>query len=161
MLFNSDEVDLRELVFAVPAFDDVKLRHGQRDSTWPSITPSQRGPKPWPDWVITSAAAIDTELGIVKTGKEADVFLLERAVPDGPSAVLAAKRYRGADHRDFHRSSAYEEGRRTRKSRDARAIDEQDRLRTDAPSRPLGVLGVRGAQRACTSSGHRCRTRCR
>ena len=25
-------------------------------------------------------AAIDTELGILKTGKEADVFLLERAV---------------------------------------------------------------------------------
>ena len=30
---------------------------------------------------MTDLAAIDTELGIVKTGKEADVFLLRRAVP--------------------------------------------------------------------------------
>ena len=29
--------------------------------------------------MITESAAIDTELGILKTGKEADVFLLERA----------------------------------------------------------------------------------
>ena len=123
MLFDSDEVDLRALAYEVPAFLDIKLGDGQRDSTWPSLTPSQRGPKPWPDWLITDAAAIDTDLGIVKTGKEADVFLLERAVPGGASVVLAAKRYRGAIHRDFHRSSAYEEGRRTRKSRDARAIE--------------------------------------
>jgi RIO kinase 1 len=65
---------------------------------------------------VTSAAAVDTELGILKTGKEADVFLLERAVPDEPAqgVVLAAKRYRDADHRSFQRSSIYTEGRRTR-----------------------------------------------
>src|SRR5690606_32948187 len=79
---------------------------------------------PRPDWIVTSAAAIDTELGVLKSGKEADVFLLERAVPDDPSqrVILAAKRYRGADHRDFHRSTVYTEGRRIRKSRDTRAI---------------------------------------
>lgn len=96
----------------------------QRWTTWTSITPSQRGPEPWPDWVVTSDGAIDTELGIVKTGKEADLYLIERAVPDDPSrhSVLAAKRYRGTENRDFHRSSVYEEGRRTRRSRDARAM---------------------------------------
>jgi RIO kinase 1 len=35
---------------------------------------------------------------------------------------MAAKRYRGEEHRSFHRSAAYTEGRRTRRSRDARAL---------------------------------------
>jgi RIO kinase 1 len=105
-------------------FSTVEPGDGQRWSTWPSITPSERGPEPRPPWVITSAAAIDTELGIVKTGKEADVFLIERAVADDPAqrSILAAKRYRPPQLRDFHRSSQYEEGRRMRRSRDARAI---------------------------------------
>lgn len=111
--------------FVVPTFSDAEPGDGQRWSTWPAITPSERGPQPWPDWVVTSAAAIDTELGILKTGKEADVFLIERAVPDEPaqSVLLAAKRYRSAEHRDFHRSSAYREGRVERRSRDQRAVE--------------------------------------
>jgi RIO kinase 1 len=74
--------------------------------------------------VVTSQAAVDTELGVLKTGKEADVFLLERAVPGDPTqrVVMAAKRYRGEEHRSFHRSTAYTEGRKTRNSRDARAV---------------------------------------
>ncbi|TPX05169.1 serine/threonine protein kinase, partial [Schumannella luteola] len=98
---------------------------GQRWSTWPAITPSERGPQPWPAWVVTSAAAIDTELGVLKTGKEADVFLVERAVPDDPaeSVLLAAKRYRSPEHRDFHRSGVYREGRIERRSRDQRAVE--------------------------------------
>jgi RIO kinase 1 len=103
-------------------FSTVEPGDGQRRTTWTAITPSQRGPEPWPDWVVTSDGAIDTELGIVKTGKEADVYLIERAVPGGESVILAAKRYRGTEHRDFTRSSLYEEGRRTRRSRDARAL---------------------------------------
>jgi RIO kinase 1 len=103
-------------------FHNVEPGDGQRRTTWTAITPSQRGPKPWPDWVVTSDGALDTELGIVKTGKEADLFLIERGVPGGASTILAAKRYRGTDHRDFTRSSVYEEGRRTRRSRDARAL---------------------------------------
>lgn len=97
---------------------------GQRWSTWLDVEALCRGPEPRPGWVVTSAAAMDTELGILKTGKEADVFLLERAVPDDPAqgVVLAAKRYRDADHRSFHRSSVYTEGRRTRNTRDARAL---------------------------------------
>jgi RIO kinase 1 len=82
------------------------------------------GPHPRPDWVITDDGAIDTELGILKTGKEADVFLVERAVPGDPSrySLLAAKRYRSPDHRQFHRDAGYTDGRRLRRSRDARAI---------------------------------------
>jgi RIO kinase 1 len=97
---------------------------GQRWSTWHDVQALCRGPEPRPDWVVTSRAALDTELGVLKTGKEADVFLVERAVPDDPAqqVVLAAKRYRSEEHRTFHRSSAYTEGRRTRSSRDARAM---------------------------------------
>ncbi|MGZ4436273.1 MAG: serine protein kinase RIO [Nocardioides sp.] len=97
---------------------------GQRFSTWMSVEPLSRGPEPRPAWVVTSQAALDTELGVLKTGKEADVFLLERAVPDDPdqAVVMAAKRYRTEEHRSFHRSTSYTEGRRTRNSRDARAM---------------------------------------
>ena len=102
-----------------------ELAPGQRWSTWDDIG-VLAGPEPWPDWLITSSAAVDTELGILKTGKEADVFLLERALPGGTaeeesSVVLAAKRYRGHDQQLFHRDSAYTEGRRMRNSRDRRA----------------------------------------
>ena len=84
----------------------------------------QRGPEPRPFWVVTDDAAVDTDLGLLKTGKEADVFVLERAVPGDPdrSSLLACKRYRSIEHRSFHRSASYTEGRRTRRTRDARAI---------------------------------------
>ena len=98
------------------------LGEDQRWSTWRSVDRSSRGPKPRPSWLVTSQAAIDTEFGILKTGKEADVFLLERAVPDGESCLLAAKRYRAAENRLFHRASSYTEGRRGRDSRENRAV---------------------------------------
>ena len=73
---------------------------------------------------MTTQAAIDTDLGILKTGKEADVFLLERADPHDPDGgvVMAAKRYRSTDHRTFHRAAAYTEGRSMKRSRDERAL---------------------------------------
>ena len=122
----ADLADLSDVdpafVFDFRAYDDPG--DGQRMSTWLDVEPLCRGPEPRPDWLVTSQAAVDTELGVLKTGKEADVFLVERAVPGDPSqqVVMAAKRYRGEEHRAFHRSSAYTEGRRTRNSRDARAM---------------------------------------
>jgi len=110
------------------AFQAVEPGEGQRWSTWPATIPTERGPEPRPDWLVTSAAAIDTELGVVKTGKEADLHLIERAIPDAPDDVpgnrvlLAAKRYRGSDHSDFHRSAIYTEGRGLRRTRDVRAV---------------------------------------
>ncbi|MGO2747888.1 serine protein kinase RIO [Microbacterium sp.] len=106
------------------SFADVEPGDDQRWSTWPAITPSERGPEPWPGWVVTSAGALDTELGVLKTGKEADVFLIERAVPDDPAqrTLLAAKRYRSPEHRSFHRSGMYTEGRKVTDSRAGRAI---------------------------------------
>ncbi len=107
-------------VFDFRSYDEPDAEN-QRWSTWYDVEPLCRGPEPRPDWVITDRAAVDTELGILKTGKEADVFLLERAVDDGPSVVMAAKRYRSSEHRNFHRNVIYTEGRRGRDSRASRA----------------------------------------
>jgi RIO kinase 1 len=98
------------------------LPEGDRWSTWDQSTPTERGPRPHPKWLVTDLAAVDTELGILKTGKEADVFLLRRHVPGTDrSCLLAAKRYRDAEHRLFHRDAGYLEGRRVRESRVNRA----------------------------------------
>jgi RIO kinase 1 len=106
------------------AFDAVDgLADGERWSTWDQSSTGDRGPKPYPGWLVTDLAAIDTELGILKTGKEADVYLLRRAVPDaGRESLLAAKRYRAAENRLFHRDVEYLDGRRVRESRDNRAM---------------------------------------
>ncbi|WP_035844817.1 serine protein kinase RIO [Kitasatospora azatica] len=96
---------------------------GDRWSTWDQSTPSEKGPEPRPDWVVTELAAVDSELGIVKTGKEGDVFLIERAVPGTDRRTLmAAKRYRDGQHRMFHRDSGYLEGRAHKESRVSRAM---------------------------------------
>jgi RIO kinase 1 len=99
------------------------LPEGDRWSTWDQPAAGERGPQPYPGWLVTELAAVDTELGILKTGKEADVFLLRRAVPGtARSCLLAAKRYRSAEHRMFQRDSGYLEGRRVRESRASRAM---------------------------------------
>ncbi len=109
---------------SLPALEEsYGLAAGDRWSTWDQSTASERGPRPHPGWLVAELAATDTELGILKTGKEADVFLLRRGVPDtGRSCLLAAKRYRSAEHRLFHRDSEYLEGRRVRESRASRAM---------------------------------------
>jgi RIO kinase 1 len=108
--------------FDFRSYDDIG--DGQRWTTWFEVEPLSRGPEPRPAWVVESRGAIDTELGILKTGKEADVFLIERADPHDPDAgvVMAAKRYRDSDHRSFHRSAVYSEGRSVKRSRDERAL---------------------------------------
>lgn len=91
-----------------------------RWSTWDT---GEHGPPPHPEWVVTDLGAADTELGVLKTGKEADVHLLRRQVPGTARAcLLAAKRYRGDEHRLFHRDAGYLEGRRLRRSREMRAM---------------------------------------
>jgi RIO kinase 1 len=99
------------------------LPAGDRWSSWDQPAAGDRGPEPYPRWLVTELAAVDTELGVLKTGKEADVFLVRRGVPGtGRSCLLAAKRYRDPEHRMFHRDSAYREGRRVQESRASRAM---------------------------------------
>lgn len=97
---------------------------GDRWSSWDGAT---HGPSPRPDWVVTDLGAVESDLGILKTGKEADVHAVRRWVPDGTDtpardSLLAAKRYRTSEHRMFHRDAGYQEGRRVRRSREMRAM---------------------------------------
>lgn len=118
-------------VFDFRPLDGPRPDQDQRWTTWLDVQALCRGPEPRPDWVVTSQAAIDTDLGVLKTGKEADAHLLHRGVPGaeamgrdvpGRSVLMVAKRYRPAEHRDFHRATTYTEGRRTRNTRDTRAL---------------------------------------
>lgn len=79
------------------------------------------GPEPVPDWVIVSDEARQHELGFLKTGKEADVHLVERRHGDRVN-VLAAKRYRKLEERLFRNDARYRAGRRTGESRLDKAI---------------------------------------
>jgi RIO kinase 1 len=120
--FDDDEPDFLKRGRLEPALsEDPDLPEtGDRWSTWDGAL---HGPKPWPEWVRTEYGAVDTELGMLKTGKEADVFLVRRALPDTDQiSMLAAKRYRDGDHRLFHRDAGYLEGRRVRRSREMRAM---------------------------------------
>jgi RIO kinase 1 len=122
---------------SLPSEEDVAdgPPEGDRWSTWDQSTPTERGPLPHPKWLVTDLAAVDTELGVLKTGKEADVFLLRRGVPaTDNSCLLAAKRYRDTEHRMFHRDSGYLEGRRTRDSRVNRAMSSRSSFGREAIS---------------------------
>src|SRR5690606_12124840 len=98
--------------------DPVAPDGADRWSTWDR---ADQGSVPRPDWVVTELAAVDHELGVLKTGKEADVHLLRRGLPDGPQVLVAAKRAGSSVAGDFHRDAAYREGRRVLRSREMRA----------------------------------------
>ncbi|GLY02051.1 MULTISPECIES: RIO1 family regulatory kinase/ATPase [Actinoplanes] len=120
--FDDDESDFLKRGRLEPALkEDPDLPdEGDGWSTWDA---AEQGPDPRPDWVRTEHGAVDTELGILKTGKEADVFLVRRYLPStGAFSMLAAKRYRDGEHRMFHRDAGYLEGRRVRRSREMRAM---------------------------------------
>lgn len=119
-------------------------------STWPQAA---HGPTPRPAWVVTSASARDVDRGVLKTGKEADVHLVERGVPGQVPGLLAAKRYRTAERRTFHRDAGYQEGRRVRRSRETRAMARRTQFGRDllsgqwsaAEFAALSVLWTAGA----------------
>jgi RIO kinase 1 len=124
VLHNFDPDDPHRLKFlredAEWDFSDDTPETGDRWTSW-DADGVLHGPEPYPDWLVTDLAAGDTELGIIKTGKEADVHLVARSVVDR-ECLLAAKRYRDSEHRMFHRDAGYVEGRRVRRSRETRAM---------------------------------------
>jgi RIO kinase 1 len=89
-----------------------------------------------PAW-LTAGDTEDEVLGLLKTGKEAEVFIVERRTLDGArTALLAHKRYRPTKvgkgeleglgftrSRTFTNDVRYHEGRRLRYSRDQRAVE--------------------------------------
>lgn len=94
--------------------------------------------RPLPTWLITDPDDYeDSDLGRLKAGKEAEVFLVERLAQDGRRCILAHKRYRPRVARKgqleelgFERSShfvndhVYRHGRRFPNTRDQRAADQ-------------------------------------
>lgn len=93
-----------------------------------------------PAW-LTEGGTVDEVLGLLKTGKEAEVFVVERRTLDGHrTAVLAHKRYRPTKvgkgeiealgftrARAFTDDALYHEGRKFRYSRDQRAVERMTR----------------------------------
>ncbi len=65
---------------------------------------------------------IDSVVRRLKSGKEASVFLVACG-----AEIRCAKVYKDANHRGFHKLAQYQEGRKTRGSRDARALAKHGR----------------------------------
>lgn len=63
---------------------------------------------------------VDRVLRALKSGKEAQVYLVE-----SQGEIRVAKIYKDADHRSFKNRSAYTEGRQLKKSRDQRAVSKR------------------------------------
>ena len=111
-------------------------------------------------WLIADPEPYDEyDLGPFKTGKEAEVFLVERVARDGRSCLLAHKRYRPRQvtHKGelealgFQRASkfvndrAYRDGRSLGNSRDRRAVARRSRhgkavLGQDWPDNEFAML---------------------
>jgi len=93
-----------------------------------------------PDWLIAEPFN-DVDLGVLKSGKEAQINLIERTGDDGTSCLLAKKRYLPREVTQkgqleatgmqrastFRNDSAYREGRQFRRSRERRAVEQMTR----------------------------------
>lgn len=91
---------------------------------------------PQPSWLIEEPF-VDMELGVLRTGKEAQIDVIERVGHDGRSCLLARKRYLprtvgqkgeleglGLEKASTFRNDVeYREGRQFRKTRDRRAVE--------------------------------------
>ena len=92
--------------------------------------------RPAPSWLITEFRHED-DLGVIKTGKEAQVNLIERHGHDGRTMLFARKRYLPREVKQkgqleamgvqrastFRHDVQYREGRQFRKTRDRRAVE--------------------------------------
>src|SRR5258706_4831317 len=65
---------------------------------------------------------VDSVLGALKSGKEAAVFVVTCG-----GDMRCAKVYKDATHRGFQKLAMYQEGRKYRRSRDMRAMDNRSR----------------------------------
>lgn len=63
---------------------------------------------------------IDEVVGQVRSGKEADVFIVRLG-----DEIRCAKVYKDSSHRSFKQAAAYQEGRRVQNSRSARALNKR------------------------------------
>lgn len=92
--------------------------------------------RPTPDWLIGEPYE-DIDLGVLKSGKEAQINLIDRQGHDGRSCLVARKRYLPREVKSkgvleamgvqqastFRNDVEYREGRQFRKTRDRRAVE--------------------------------------
>src|ERR1700759_3918056 len=97
---NTENFQRMARSFEPPPWDD-----GEDDPEASTYPLADHGPEPVPAWVITSGDARQVDLGLLKTGKEADVHLVERRHGEAVN-VLAAKRYRKLEERLFRNDAA-------------------------------------------------------
>ncbi len=71
---------------------------------------------------LIEQGVIDEVVCALKSGKEASVYIVTRG-----ERTLCAKVYKDAEHRGFHKLAEYQEGRKSRGSRDARAMGKRGR----------------------------------
>ncbi|TVS18051.1 MAG: serine protein kinase RIO [Gammaproteobacteria bacterium] len=71
---------------------------------------------------LIEQGVIDTVVCALKSGKEASVYIVAQG-----EKTLCAKVYKEAEHRGFHKLAEYQEGRKARGSRDARAMGKRGR----------------------------------
>jgi len=65
---------------------------------------------------------VDTVLRRLQSGKEASVYIVRSG-----EEIRCAKVYKEAEHRGFHKLAQYQEGRKARGSREARAAGKHGR----------------------------------
>ena len=115
---NREDADDRDLLLAGDGFEATVKPVAARwdddevDREASTYFNADHGPDPVPDWVITDDAARQYDHGLLKTGKEADVYLVERRIGDRVN-MLAAKRYRAYEERLFRDDARYRQGKRT------------------------------------------------
>ena len=71
---------------------------------------------------LVEEGLIDEVLRQLMSGKEATVYVVRRG-----QEILCAKVYKAADHRSFRQAAVYQDGRNTRNSRQARAMEKGTR----------------------------------
>jgi RIO kinase 1 len=76
---------------------------------------------------LITDGVVDEVIGQLKTGKEAEVWLVRHQ-----DQVLAAKIYKARHHRNFRNNAEYKEGRQVRNSRTQRAMDRGSRFGVQA-----------------------------
>ena len=97
--------------------------------------------------MITEDAARQYELGLLKTGKEAEVFLVERELGERRQ-LLAAKRYRKPAERTFRDDARYRGGRKTGDRRIDLAVAKGTLRGIEFRGAPVGRDRVRDARPA-------------
>ena len=97
----SKRVRGRRALPSIETFDATDgLPDGDRWSTWDQCIPTQRGPKPYPGWLVTELAAVDTEVARDQIqldalqGKVADIAMAayENGSLSSPTALFTAKK---------------------------------------------------------------------